>query len=141
MNHATANVDTDDMICHPSSLSSDMFGIKQDIKRIYLECLGKPAFRSRFERKLGTLIKIRAARGSIDYNKLIYEIRCIEGICKQRGYGARKFLEVITGFAHDACLGHHAVMNLDVDSLQLAAPVPPKYHHNVPAREVKKLLM
>ncbi|NGP76543.1 hypothetical protein G3570_07860 [Balneolaceae bacterium YR4-1] len=139
--HITNDVNTDDMICHPTSLSSDMFGMKHDIKRIYLECLGKPAFRSRFERKLGTLIKTRAARGSIDYNKLISEIRCIEQICKQREFGARKFLEIITGFAQDACLGHHAVMTLDVDSLQLEAPIPPKYQNDVTTTDIKKLLM
>lgn len=115
--------------------------MRQDIKRIYLECLGKPAFRSCFERKLGTLIKTRAARGSIDYDKLISEIRTIGRISKEREYGARTFLEIITGFAHDACLGHHAVMNLNLDTLQLEPPVPQKYQHDVPFRDVKKLLM
>jgi len=118
-----------------------MFGMRHDIKRIYLECLGKPAFRSCFERKLGTLIKTRAARGSINYDKLISEIRSIARISKERGYGARKFLEIITGFAHDACLGHHAVMNLNRDTLQLEAPVPRKYQNKVPVQEVKELLM
>ena len=118
-----------------------MFGMKQDIKRIYLECLGKPAFRSRFERKVGTLIKTRAARGTINYSKLIAEIRSIARISKERGYGARKFLEVVTGFASDACLGHHADMILNHDSLQLEAPVPRKYQSDIPVRDVKKLLM
>ena len=131
----------DDTICHPFCVSWHMFGMKHDIKRIYLECLGKPAFRSRFERKLGTLIKTRASRGSIDYDKLISEIRSIARISKDRGYGARTFLELITGFALDACLGHHAVMNLNKDTLQLEAPVPRKYQADVPVREVKKLLM
>lgn len=129
------------MFCHPVCIPWDMFGLRHDIKRIYLECQGKPAFRCRFERKLGTLIKTRAARGSVDYNKLISQIRTIGRICKERDYGARRFLEIITAFAHDACLGHHAVMSLNLDSLQLEAPVPRKYQQDIPARDLKKLLM
>ena len=129
------------MICHSPQVFWDMFGMRHDIKRIYLECLGKPAFQSRFERKLGTLIKTRAARGSVDYDRLISEIRSIARICKNRGYGARKFLEIITGYAHDACLGHHAVMKLNRVTLCLEAPVPRNHRGNLPVEEHKKLLM
>lgn len=115
--------------------------MRHDIKRIYLECLGKPAFQSRFERKLGTLIKTKAKRGSVNYDKLISELRTIARVTKERGYGARKFLEIITAFTHDACLGHHAAMNLNIETLQLEAPVPRKYQSGVPLEDIKELLM
>lgn len=99
-----------------------MFGMEQDIKRIYLECLDKPVFQSNFERKIGSLIKTRAARGSVDYNKLISELRFIARCCKKREYGARKFLETITNFVYDASLGHHAEMKLNRKILLLEPP-------------------
>lgn len=115
--------------------------MRQDIKRIYLECLGKPAFQSRFERKLGTLIKTKARRGSVNFDKLISELRTIARLSKKRGYGARKFLEVITAFTHDACLGHHEAMNLNRETLQLEAPVPRKYQTDASREDVKEFLM
>lgn len=96
-----------------------MFGMEHDIKRIYQECLDKPVFQSNFERKIGTLIKTKAARGSIDYNKLISELRTIARCCKERGYGAHKFLDIITDFAYDASLGHHIEMKLNRETLLL----------------------
>ena len=99
-----------------------MFGMEQDIKRIYLECLEKPVFQSNFERKIGSLIKTKASRGSVDYNKLIAELRTIAQCCKERGYRARKFLEIITDFVYDASLGHHAEMKLNRETLLLEPP-------------------
>lgn len=107
------------MYCPPPFLSSGMFGIRHDIKRIYQECVGNPAFRINFERKIGTLVKTRAARGTIDYNKLMTELRIIARSCKERGYGARRYLEILAGFVQDATLGHHRSMHLDKEKLQL----------------------
>ena len=99
-----------------------MFGIRHDIKRIYRECRDKPVFRSNFERKIGTLVKTKARRGSVDYEKLISELRTISKICKERGYGARRFLTIITGFVQDASLGHHSDMVLNTEKLILEPP-------------------
>lgn len=96
--------------------------MKHDIKRIYKECRDKPVFQSNFERKIGTLIKTKAPRGSIDYEKLITELRTISRTCKERGLGARRFLEIVTDFVQDASLGHHAEMILNAEELILEPP-------------------
>lgn len=103
-----------------------MFGIRHDIKRIYRECRDKPVFQSIFERKIGTLIKTKARHGSVDYEKLISELRTISQICKDRGYGARRYLTIITDFVLDASLGHHSNMILNNEKLTLE---PPKVHN------------
>ena len=84
-----------------------------------MECIGNPAFRVNFERKIGTLVKTRAARGTIDYNKLMTELHIIGRRCKERGYGARRYLEILTMFVQDATLGHHRSMTLDEKELLL----------------------
>lgn len=107
--------------------------IKHDIKRIYRECRGKPVFQSTFERKIGTLVKTKAPRGSVDYEKLIAELRTISLTCKERGYGARKFLTIITDFVQDATLGHHKEMILNSEELVLEPPTISNRAINLPA--------
>lgn len=78
-----------------------------------------PGFQERFNREVMAFIKTIAPKGSINEDKLRYELQFIAERCKKRNLGAREYLRTIIRLASDAAGGNHSKMEFHTGRLEL----------------------
>ena len=94
-----------------------MFGIRDEIKRIYLSQKDKKTFLYNFERKV--MILVRTHNTSIDSDRFLDDLRTIANECKRRNLNAKDYLECVAKYAMEACRKGFDKKKLDRDSLKL----------------------